>query len=145
MCWQVLNTNFKVTFTSQLFCSTPALPGSGIMPLSSKAILKFLGGNKSKGILSFFKMDWYWYVFRKRNQLIGNLTVNISGGCGKSSSKWFMVFILRNCGEIFNEVKIGLGLPWCFSIFVDYSSQYHWETGAIILPLSSAHTQLFIV
>lgn len=56
-----------------------------------------------------------------------------------------MVFILRNCGEIFNGVKIALGLPYCFSIFVDCSIRYHWETGAIILPSSSAQTQLFIV
>lgn len=92
-----------------------------------------------------YLMDWYLHVFRRRNQLISNLTVKISGGCGKSRSKWWIVFILRNCGGIFSGVKIGLGLPCCFSIFVDCSSQYHLETGAIILPSSSAHTQLFIV
>lgn len=54
-----------------------------------------------------------------------------------------MVFTLRNCGEIFNRVKIGLGLLCCFCIFIDYSSQYHWETEAIILSSSSAHTQLY--
>lgn len=145
MCWQLLNANFKVTFTSQFLCSIPALPGSGITPLSSKAILKFLDSNKSKGILLLFLMDWYLYVFRKRNQLISNLTVKISGGCGKSSSKRWMVLILSNCGEIVNRVKIGLGFLCCFSIFIDCSSQCHWETEAIILPSSSAHTQLSIV
>ncbi|NXW07420.1 SCN8A protein, partial [Fregetta grallaria] len=74
---------------------------------------------------------------------ISNLKVKISGDWGKSASKRWMVFILRACGEIVNGDKISLGLLWSLKISIECNNHYHCEAGAIVLPASFAHTQLF--